>query len=80
MVSRIDRDEDANIREISIIRRDSRELPAIEVNDQTRICLNCRQAVQIELRAIEADPACARFNIVIQRSGRLCLNAMLKMI
>ena len=71
-LSRIDRDEDLNYREIAIIRRHERELPPIEITEQTRLCLNCRQSVREEIQAIEADPACARYNILLQRSGRIC--------
>lgn len=34
-LSRIDGDEDLDFREIAITRRDARELPAIEITDQT---------------------------------------------
>lgn len=71
-LSRIDREDDINIREVAITRRDARDLPAIEVTDQTRLCMNCRLLVIRELEAVEADPACVRYNILLQRSGQLC--------
>jgi len=69
---RIDGEYDALTREVAISRRDARELPPMQITGRTRLCLNRRRAISAEIEAIRADPTCARFIILSQRSSHLC--------
>lgn len=69
-MSRIDRDENADKREIAILRRDAFDRPALHVTNLTRICINCNQSISDEIAALERDPACLRLNVLTQTASR----------
>lgn len=71
-LSRINREADILVREIAITRRDERNLPAIEINDGTRLCINCSRSIRMEIRTMEEDPNFPRYKVLRQRSSHVC--------
>lgn len=72
-MARIDRDENAGEMEIAINRRNNLNLPPLEADDQSRLCINCNRLILEEIRAIEEDPDSARFNVLRQTWNGSCL-------
>lgn len=72
-MARIDREEDANKREIAIRRQEEFHRPLLIVMDVTRICFNCNQSIHNEITQLERDPACMRFNVLTQTGNQTCV-------
>ncbi|XP_029173786.1 uncharacterized protein LOC114942563 [Nylanderia fulva] len=72
-MTRIDEDENADKREIAILRRDGFHRPPLDVTHLTRICTNCNQLIRNEVAAMEQDPTCLRLNVLTQTTNSTCL-------
>lgn len=70
---RIDGEENAHKREISIRRRDENNMPPLDVSPNTRICLNCSVSILNEIQIIEHDPSCLRVNVLSQSRSSSCI-------
>lgn len=69
----MDRQDDAAKVEIAINRRNSLNLPPLDLDDHPRLCINCNQSIREEIEAVEHDPDCLRFNILTQTRNGTCL-------
>lgn len=63
----------AQKREIAVTRRNDLNHPGLEIDANTRICFNCNQSINREIRDLEADPTCIRLNVLKQTRNRYCL-------
>ncbi|KYN18648.1 hypothetical protein ALC57_09030 [Trachymyrmex cornetzi] len=54
-------------------RRDTRNLPDVNVDENTRICSNCNRSIIEEIRQVELNPECLRLNVLAQTSWKTCL-------
>lgn len=68
---RIDREDQEEIREIAIARRDQNQRPAVDINDNTRLCINCLEGIQEEIRLAQ-NPFSLQLN-VLQARNNACL-------
>lgn len=69
-LSRINGDE---TREIAMTRRDSLNHPPMNLNEDSRICMNCRRSIAEEIVALEANPYALRLNVVMRPMSGCCL-------
>lgn len=65
-MARIDGDEKAGKVKMAINRRNNLNLPLLEADDQSRLCINCNRLILKEIRPIKEDPDSARFNVLRQ--------------
>lgn len=72
-MARIDTEEHIVKRDIAIARREAAGRPALEVNVDTRLCINCLRSINNEIRAIENDASCIRLNVLTQTSNATCM-------
>ncbi|KAJ8671549.1 hypothetical protein QAD02_002808 [Eretmocerus hayati] len=72
-MSRIDREDDIQKREIAEARRNAGGRLPIQITELTRICINCNQAIMNEIRLLEEDPTALRLNVLTQTSSHTCL-------
>ena len=66
---------DANInkRQIAITRRDELNHPPLGLDENWRLCLNCKWSINNEIDLINADPTCLRLNVLTQRASQTCI-------
>lgn len=69
-LSRINEDEE---REVAIMRRESLRHPPMELNDESRLCMNCRQSIAYEIATLQANPLALRLNVVSRPRNGCCL-------
>ncbi|KYN17052.1 hypothetical protein ALC57_10689 [Trachymyrmex cornetzi] len=70
---RINREDNLVKVEIMTFRRDTRNLPDVNVDENTRICSNCNRSIIEEIRQVELNPECLRLNVLAQTSWKTCL-------
>lgn len=63
---------DENHQQVAVYRRNNNELPDLGIDQNTRVCTNCHQSINIEVAEIQADPTCLRLNVMNQRGNRAC--------
>lgn len=63
------RDESIELENIAIHRRESRGLPSLDVEENSRTYYNCIRSIREELAIITADPNHTRLNVLIQTHG-----------
>ncbi|XP_018372832.1 PREDICTED: uncharacterized protein LOC108767426 [Trachymyrmex cornetzi] len=73
LMRRIDGENNDAKRDIAILRRDNAGLPALEVNDQTRLCMNCNISILEEIDLILQDERHMRLNVLTQTRSASCL-------
>lgn len=62
-----------DVRTCAIQRREALGLAHIAADDNSRICLTCRQSVVDEVNIITRDPSCLRLNVCMQRHNHGCI-------
>ena len=72
-MKRIGGKENAHKGEIAIHRREENDMPPLEVNANTKICINCNQSILNEIHIIELDPTCLTINVLTQTRSSSCL-------
>lgn len=66
-------DENMTKREMAIERRIEHGIPALLLNENSRLCLNCNRLILIDMRRMEEDPTSLRLNVLTQRLSHTCL-------
>lgn len=72
-MARIDGDQNNIRRDLAIERRDGFNRHPLDVNELTRLCINCNRSINEEIAAIEQDPTCLRLNVLTQTRSSTCL-------
>ena len=65
-MSGISGDDNENKCEIAIRKLEEVGLPPLEVTMHSRICINCRNAINNEIRLLVEDPSCLRLDVLSQ--------------
>ncbi|KAL7295023.1 hypothetical protein TKK_0011626 [Trichogramma kaykai] len=57
-------DDNEEVREIAINRRDAFGGDPQIINGNTRICANCYQSIREEVRLLQVNPGCMKLNVL----------------
>ncbi|KAJ8677232.1 hypothetical protein QAD02_013019 [Eretmocerus hayati] len=69
----MDGDNNEGKRQMAIERELMRDFPVIQVNANSRLCLNCDRSITQDMEMMQLDPSRLRLNVVIQAGNRLCI-------
>jgi len=72
-MTNISGDENEQKRQIAIRRRSDFDHPPQEVQNNSRICLNCNRSINTEIDELERDPECLQLNVVKQKRNSSCI-------
>lgn len=72
-MTRLDGEHNAARCELAIVRRNSFERPALQISNQTRLCITCIRLVDEDIQRIAQDPSCLKLNILTQNNSKSCL-------
>ncbi|KAJ8673315.1 hypothetical protein QAD02_004577 [Eretmocerus hayati] len=73
LLRRMEGDNNEEKRQIAIERRSMRDFPVIQLNANSRLCLNCDRSITQEMEMMQLDPNRLRLNVVIQAGNRSCI-------
>lgn len=59
--------------QIAIHRRDNLNLPALEIQENTRLCFNCNRLINYEIQELAQNPESLRLNVLRQTRNSSCL-------
>uniref|UniRef100_A0ABD2W2Z6 SWIM-type domain-containing protein n=1 Tax=Trichogramma kaykai TaxID=54128 RepID=A0ABD2W2Z6_9HYME len=65
-------DDNEEVREIAINRRDAFGGDPQIINGNTRICANCYQSIREEVRLLQVNPGCMKLNVLWQTRNNTC--------
>lgn len=72
-LGRMDRDQNNIKRQIAIARRDELGHPPLNLDNNSRLCVNCNRLIINEIAMIKADPMCLRLNVLAQTASQSCI-------